>query len=466
MNASPNWQRHDTGPAHLGNQSRQRRLTRRQFLEIGGVAAAGAAAFPLLGSTIESLVGGAPATAAGGPIQKNLHLAATDGFVYAPGSVANPYGPVPFLPDPLADAPRTMWGFGFRDVTNLSASQVLDQKGKFQSSAPIIFADQEDELRITLTNLGLSVRPDLTDAHTIHFHGFRDAIPLFDGVPEMSVAVPIGRQFTYFYKPHNPGTYMYHCHNEDTEHVSMGMRGCVFVRPTQDQNPPAGGVPNVRFAYNDAVAADPADPQSTYYDREFVMFLEDAWAQEHFEGAHIQEHDWSEYRADLWFLNGRSYPDTLLPNGGGADATGDLIPPTDGVTTFPHLKYNPISSLIQAKGGDRVLLRFANLGFQQHAMTLDGIPMRVVGKDATLLRGRDGTDIGYLSNTVYIGPGESVDAIFRVPSVPDGTKYRLFNRNYAYLHNPGLPGPGGQMTEVQVVSALGAQTVPNTNPAP
>ncbi len=37
--------------------------------------------------------------------------------------------------------------------------------------------------------------------------------------------------------------------------------------------------------------------------------------------------------------------------------------------------------------------------------------MRVVGKDATYLNGRDGTDLSYLTNTVYIGPGESVDAI-------------------------------------------------------
>ena len=48
------------------------------------------------------------------------------------------------------------------------------------------------DIKITLTNLGLSVRPDLVDGHTIHWHGFRNAIPLFDGVPELSIAVPIG----------------------------------------------------------------------------------------------------------------------------------------------------------------------------------------------------------------------------------------------------------------------------------
>ena len=36
---------------------------------------------------------------------------------------------------------------------------------------------------------------------------------------------PIGRDFTYYYQPRQPGTYMYHCHFEDVEHVQMGMTG-------------------------------------------------------------------------------------------------------------------------------------------------------------------------------------------------------------------------------------------------
>ena len=46
-----------------------------------------------------------------------------------------------------------------------------------------------------LTNLGLALRPDLFDAHTIHWHGFRNVIPFFDGEPTGSVAVTTGRIF-------------------------------------------------------------------------------------------------------------------------------------------------------------------------------------------------------------------------------------------------------------------------------
>ncbi|MBI5030105.1 MAG: multicopper oxidase domain-containing protein [Chloroflexi bacterium] len=420
-------------------------LTRRNFLKLGTsltLAAVGTHLIPRWADPSQTLI------EAANP-QVNIHLAATDGFIYLPGTVPT------FHPDPLAPAPFTNWGFGFRNVTGLTAQQVQDQRNKFQTSAPMLAVDELDDVRITLTNLGLAVRPDLTDGHTIHFHGFRNAIPLFDGVPELSIAVPTGRDFTYFYHPRDPGTYMYHCHFEDVEHVSMGMTGIIFVRPAQNKTGASGGPvarlggnassPVLGYVYNDGVA--PSSPYSTAYDREYGMFLSEVWAEERYRGAHIQEHDWSEYNPDIWLLNGRSYPDTLAPNGGGTDTmTGDLIPPPGR----PELQYQPLSSLVECNSNDRVLLRFVNLGYQQHAMRLDGIPMKIVGKDATLLRGRDGTFNYQMTDTIYVGPGESVDALFVAPVVSTQTTFLLYNRNYNYLHNPGIPGLGGQMTEIRV----------------
>ena len=54
------------------------------------------------------------------------------------------------------------------------------------------------------------------------------------------------REFPYFYHPPDPGTYMYHCHFEDVEHVQMGMTGIVFVRPAQNKTG-AGGGPVARY---------------------------------------------------------------------------------------------------------------------------------------------------------------------------------------------------------------------------
>src|SRR5258706_3357370 len=201
-----------------------------------------------------------------------LHLAATDGWASMPAS-APPISP--FWPDPLAPAGTNLYVFGFRDVTGLSPTAVTAQRGKAQVSAPLLAFDQETDIKITLSNLGLSVRPDLVDGHTVHWHGFRNAIPLFDGVPELSISVPIGRDFTYFYRPHDAGTYMYHCHFEDVEHVHMGMTGIVYVRPAQNQQPVGSDPVGTKYVYNDGDG-------STRYDREFAFMLTEVSAESHY----------------------------------------------------------------------------------------------------------------------------------------------------------------------------------------
>ncbi|HEY0530190.1 MAG TPA: multicopper oxidase domain-containing protein [Actinoplanes sp.] len=367
---------------------------------------------------------------------KEVHLAGTDGWVSMPAG-APPIAP--FWPDPLAPSGSNLYVFGFRDVTGLSAADVTAQRGKAQISAPMLTFDQETDVKITLSNLGLAQRPDLVDGHTVHWHGFRNAIPLFDGVPELSIAVPIGRDFTYFYRPHDPGTYMYHCHFEDVEHVQMGMTGMLFVRPVQNQG--TTSLPAGKYAYN-------CGDGSSKYDREFAFMMTEIWAEAHYRDAHIQVNDWTDYNPTFFALNGRAYPDTLEPNGNPASGAAG------------RLRYQPISSLVTCNSGDRVLLRLANLGYQNHAMTVDGIDLTVIAKDAGLLRGRDGSSEYYVTNTVEIGPGESRDVLFTAPA--PGT-YLLYDRDYLALTNGSGSGYGGQMTEIQVSPSgtLPAQTGPN-----
>ena len=157
-----------------------------------------------------------------------VRLVGTDGWVSMPDS-ASPMDP--YWPDSLAPNPYNMYVFGFRNVTGLSEAQVIAQRGLAQISAPVLGFDEGSEVKLSLTNLGLSMRPDLVDGHTMHWHGFNNALPIFDGVPEMSASVPIGKTMVYYYRPHDPGTFMYHCHFEDVEHVQMGMNGLIYVRP-------------------------------------------------------------------------------------------------------------------------------------------------------------------------------------------------------------------------------------------
>jgi FtsP/CotA-like multicopper oxidase with cupredoxin domain len=454
----------------MEKQSRFRRLSRRDFIKLSGGALAYAAAMlylPRVGRNVLQPMDVVQA-ANGDP---DLYLGGTDTWISLPASPAIP----PYHPDNLAPAPSfSTYMFGFRNVLGMNKAQKEGQKGHATHPAPLFWIDQYDgndnpnEFRLQLTNLGLSMRPDLIDEHTVHFHGLRNIIPFFDGEPMSSLAVPIAGEFTYAYRVREPGTYMYHCHVEDVEHVHLGMTGLVFVRPKQNgaaiEYPLGSGKTYTKFAYNDGDG-------STGYDREYAMLLTEVWAEAHWAFSHVQLPEWSNYRADFYMLNGRVYPDTIAPNGSidfrnpVYDNQGALIP-TPG---YEHLVNQPLSSLVECNAGDRVLLRFSNLGFTKQNMTLSGIKMQVVGKDATHLRsGRDGTDLTYQSDGIFIGVGESYDVIFEAPNYrgtgpnPYDT-YLLYNRNYRHLNNGDPFGYGGQMTEVHVYNGtLGAQTLPNT----
>jgi FtsP/CotA-like multicopper oxidase with cupredoxin domain len=415
--------------------------TRREFLRAVGWGAAGTVAaggvVGVLGDTARRASAATPPT---------LALIATDGYITMPNR----------------DTPVYIFGFVQVDPSKTISELSAAYKGHAQHTAPTLDFQQETDIRITLTNLGLVQRPDLTDSHTVHWHGFDLPSPLNDGVPEVSVSVPIGKQFTYFYRPHREGTYMYHCHFEDVEHVQMGMTGIVFVRPTQDGTPKTfGGKTFTTFAYNDGDG-------STGYDRHFAILLNEIEERQHDADRDIQEFIMTDYDPQFFTLNGRCYPQTVLPNDGNGTVSG-LSTPNPNYDDQPDVS-QPNSSLIQVNPGDRVLLRLANLGYLQHAMQLPGIPMHVVGQDASLLRAGP-VDTSYWTNTLYLGPGEARDVLFDAPGYdparPSGTDsrgaynvYYFKNGDYRKLSNHGAPGPGGMMTEVRVYqNALPAQTV-------
>jgi len=430
------------------SDSQHGRRTSRRALLLGGAGAA----------TLYAMRGGAPnrttaidASLVSTAVQRNVHLAATDGWV----SIADPAltpATKPFWPDPYAanHGPFDLYAFGFRDVTGLTTAQIAAQRGRAQLSAPQLVFDEGTEVRLTLSNLGLSQRPDLVDGHTIHWHGFVNAVPLFDGVPELSISVPIGRDFTYFFRPHDAGTYMYHCHFEDVEHVQMGMTGMLFVRPI-------GWQLGNRFAYS-------GDSVGTRYDREFGFMLNEIFVEGHYRDAHIQTTDWTDFTASFSTMNGRTYPDTLKPN-------GDPL-----TTTAGRLQYQPISSLVTANAGERVLLRLSSLGYESHTMTVDAFPLTVVAKDAVLLR--NGAVTNYLTtNSVEVAPGESRDVIFTAPAydanLPGGTdprygpynRYDFYDRGYRNASNGGGAGFGGMATEIRVYrSGLPAQADSQSTP--
>jgi FtsP/CotA-like multicopper oxidase with cupredoxin domain len=329
-----------------------------------------------------------------------------------------------------------------------------------------------EEIWVTLTNLGLQLRPDLIDGHTLHWHGFRNAIPFYDGVPESSIAVAIDHDFTYVYRPKDAGTYMYHCHFEDVEHVTMGMHGIVFVKPSPTDR--VGLVAGQQKAYG---TADGDAIGETKFDREYAIMLSEIDTRAHFGDAHIQATDWTDFHADMWTMNGRAYPDTLQPNGV-RDETGQLYAQTDAgrIPDVTHggmksdlrtaaidsaasrLFSNPLSSVVQASPNERILIRFANLGFLNHTIVFPGLEVDVLGRDSRYVPSsaqRKATD------SIQIGPGESRDVFFKAPA--EGT-YAFYDRgmsHYAGSEDGTNSWVGGQRSEVRVIPNLAPQLKPN-----
>ncbi|MFA7316468.1 MAG: multicopper oxidase domain-containing protein [Sulfuricella sp.] len=334
----------------------------------------------------------------------------------------------------MADG-NVLYTFGFHDVTGVAPAQVFAQ-GEMAAEfpAPTLELREGNRFFLSMTNVGMLMRPDLFDPHTIHFHGFPQAAPVFDGMPEGSFGVNMGSSITYFYNIVEPGTFLYHCHMESTEHMQMGMLGNLYVRPAQDgQARVYNGKTYTQFAYNDGDG-------STGYNKSYPLQLSGFDRKFYEDHIAVQPLPFATLRDSYTMITGRGYPDTVDPN--------PLTPPAEN----GGLASQKLSSLIQlnrASEGEKLLLRLSNLSVTNYyTVTILGLPMRVVGGGAHIARGPDGKNLAYDTSSVTLGGGESADVLVDTSGVPAGT-YFLYTTNLNYLSND-VQDFGGIMTEIRV----------------
>ena len=344
------------------------------------------------------------------------HLAAGDGFAT------------------MADG-RVLYTFGFSDVTGVPPDQAID-RGILAANTPgpTIALQEGDKFYLTLTNVGMTMRPDLFDPHTVHFHGFPQAAPVFDGMPEGSFGVNMGSSLTYFYNVVEPGTFLYHCHMEATEHMQMGMLGQLYVRPAQDGTSKTyNGRNYTRFVYNDGDG-------STGYDKSYALQLSSFDHVYHEDHIGVQPLPFANMKDTYAMINGRGYPDTVNPAPLPAPAENGGI---------ESQKIDSLVTLDRATEGEKLLLRLTNLSITRYfTVGALGLPMRVVGTGAHIARGPGGKDLYYDTNSVTLGGGESADVIIDTAGVPAGT-YFLYTTNLNYLSNFDQD-LGGMMTEIVI----------------
>jgi Multicopper oxidase len=344
--------------------------------------------------------------------------------------------------------------------------------------SPLMVIDEDDEFFLTLTNVGMIMRPDLFEQHTVHFHGYPNASTFYDGVPEPSVAINIGGSFTYYYLAPDAGTYFWHCHVTPPEHLQMGMVGQIYVRPRQNRVPAQD--PNhtlymalqaqqedPRTACNpaaDILCSNPLPPQnsvqraatgnyayndgdgSTYYDVEYPIQIHGFDPSFHFVGMTFNPENFADMKDKYFLLNGRSYPDTVTP---GPLATQSA----DGVNHFSQ----PLPSIIYIPVGGKALLRLSDLDVTEHQTLASlGIPMTVIAINAKLLRDQAGNNLYYNTNSITLGGGESLDVILDASDetkYPSGSVFYLYTPNLDHLSNDA-ENFGGLMTEVHICSSV------------
>jgi FtsP/CotA-like multicopper oxidase with cupredoxin domain len=346
------------------------------------------------------------------------HLAAGDGFIK------------------MADG-KPLYIFSFSDATGVNDEEVME-RGMLAAEfpAPTISVKEGQKVYLTLSNVGMMMRPDLFDPHSVHWHGFPNASTVFDGEPMASISINMGASLTYFYVAPDPGTYMYHCHVEATEHMQMGMLGNLYVTPKQNDLPDGTSLSGFvhhtgyKYVYNDGDG-------STYYDVEYPVQISAMDSNFHEKHIAVQPLPFAMMKDNYPMLNGRGYPDTIDPAELGDMAENNFI------------KSQKMNSIITATRGQKILLRISSLSTTEFfTLGVLGIPMKVVGRDAKILRSQAGQNLSYATNSVTLGGGQSADVVLDTAAVQPGTYY-LYTTNMAHLNN-GPEANGGMMTEIVI----------------
>jgi FtsP/CotA-like multicopper oxidase with cupredoxin domain len=473
----------------------------------------------LKGATIRT-----PAVAAtrrSAAIPESIYTATTDG-------TAGTHFPTPTV---LSDGGVT-WAYqGSLLDGHVDARPIMDV-GVMNANqpAPLIAIDEDDELFLTLTNVGMIMRPDLFEQHTVHFHGYPNASAFYDGVPDASIAINVGGSFSYYYLAPDAGTYFWHCHIAPPEHLQMGMVGQLYVRPRQNRVPadgttlysalkkwetapapttsPAGPADwaayeplRKRCGTDDILCTTPLPPSngatrtadasakayttpggfayndgdgSTHYDVEYPIQIHGFDPNFHFVGMTFNPESFNDMKDKYFMLNGRSYPDTV---GGHICVAGDQLPAclassapnVNGVKVVPgpmetqstdgtYHASQPLPTVINIPTNGRALLRISDLDVSEYQTLASlGIPMKVVGLNARLLRDMAGNNLAYTTNSITLAGGESIDVILDATGFAAGQKFYLYTPNLDHLSNDA-ENFGGLMTEVNICKSVNPTT--------
>lgn len=263
------------------------------------------------------------------------------------------------------------------------------------SPGPTLVFTKGDTVEITVQN-------NLPEPTAVHFHGV--ILPnAMDGVPDVEPTPKIqpGQSFTYRFTVQQEGTHIYHSHVDSAKQDLLGLAGGLIFLPEREMGPKV--------------------------DRDVVYFLNE------------------------WMLPQDKKPEDIkdLPR------TGSPVDTVNSVTAMPDwtsMAFNfftmngrsrPSTTPLEVKMGQRVRLRFFNIGMTAHPIHLHGQDFLLVEQDGN----RVAPDNQAQLNTIPVAPGQTVAVDFY--AVNPGN-WPLHCHLAHHQTNNLSSGFGGMATEVRI----------------
>ena len=272
----------------------------------------------------------------------------------------------------------------------------------FQYPGPNLCVNQGDKVTITLHNT-------LPAATSIMFPGMQkvnaDGVltkPDFANKTLTKPAAPAG-SVTYTFTATDPGTYMYESGTDSELQVRMGLVGALVVRPRGPV--PAGSPPNTLGP----VLADRAYADTwTQFNpgHEHIHVLSEVDPNQHQaieQGA--TSYDLTLYHPHYYFINGRSFPDTISPN---YAAHLPSQPYSALVHMTPQDGANPLPALVRYINAGPVTYPFHPHSNHEKEIGMDG---RELVNPAVAATGASG-DTSIDRFGIVVPPGQTIDTQF------------------------------------------------------
>lgn len=285
-----------------------------------------------------------------------------------------------------------------------------------RAPSPTLRVEEGDRVRITLLNAHYF-------PHTVHPHGTIHSNEM-DGVPDFTqAALKPGEAFTYEFTAKSPGTHWYHCHVQPDVHVLMGLAGMLVIEPNRPDNifahmvVGAGKMPDLARATREEGYAGEYSLVYMEIDDRLNRIPAAYNDPREIEKRMHRDYDSTQRTANIFMLNGRSFPFTLR------------------------------DTPIEVKEGERTKLRILNAGARTISLHthghhpilthVDGYPLPATGRA--------------VRDTFTIGPAQRIDLDLRTGS--DG--YYASGPGVWLVHDHTEPtttnkgiSPGGDITAI------------------